>query len=80
MGGMVFSYEGESLDAIYEDLSLEYPEFFDYETESDPKLQLERISEVLSSLKPTYENPYSSGMAVWKSLPFAYFGQTLNII
>lgn len=61
-GRIGFSKEGGGIDAVYETLSAEYPEFFDYEAEKGPKAQLEKIAEVLDTLKPIYENPFGQDM------------------
>lgn len=53
---------GRDVDVLYNELAETYPEFFDAEQYAHPVDQLEHIAEVLDSLKPVEENPYSYDM------------------
>lgn len=53
---------GRDVDVLYNELAETYPEFFDAEQYTHPVDQLEHIAEVLDSLKPVEENPYSYDM------------------
>ena len=53
---------GRDVDVLYNELAETYPELFDAEQYTHPVDQLEHIAEVLDSLKPVEENPYSYDM------------------
>lgn len=55
--------DGTNVDQVYKELAEQWPGFFNEEAISNPADQLLHIEEVLESLKPIYENPYSYHMA-----------------
>ena len=61
-GRLNFTKDGTSIDSVYQELAELYPEFFDAEGVMNSADQLERIVDVLDSLKPTETNPYSREM------------------
>ena len=61
-GKFTLSNDGIPVDIIYSELADMYPEFFDAERYTHPADQLDHISEVLESLKPIEENPYTYNM------------------
>ena len=60
-GRLLLTNDGMPVDALYSELCQSYPEFFSDEI-THPADQLERISDVLDSLRPIYENPYSNNL------------------
>ena len=59
--------DGTPVDVLYQELTEEYPEFFDAEL-THPADQLVHIAEVLTELQPVTGNPYSHNMresATW---------------
>lgn len=52
-----------NLDSVYEEMSEMWPEFFDSAEQTHPTDQLLHIIDVLDSLRPVYENPFSYDMA-----------------
>ena len=52
-----------NIDAVYEEMSEMWPEFFNSAEQTHPTDQLLHIIDVLDSLRPVYENPFSYDMA-----------------
>ena len=68
LGKIKLVNNGIPVDTFYQELAGRYPEFFDEAEHSHPADQLEHIAEVLDSLNPFEENPYSLNMresATW---------------
>jgi len=61
-GRFVLSNEGTPVDRVYNQLAELYPEFFDADQYTHAADQLAHIVEVLDSLAPVEENPYSYNM------------------
>lgn len=61
-GRLLLSNEGTPVDRAYQQLAELYPEFFDADQYTHPADQLAHIVEVLDSLAPVEENPYSYNM------------------
>lgn len=59
-GRLKFSKNGTSIDAVYQELSTLYPEFFDSSEQTNSADQLERILDVLDEIQPTEVNLYNS--------------------
>lgn len=55
--------DGTNVDRIYKELAEQWPWLFNEEAVSHPADQLLQIEDVLESLKPIYENPFSYHMA-----------------
>ena len=63
MGRMkLSSVEGVPIDTAYSELAQKYPGLFDEQAYTNPADQLVNISDVLDSIQPVLENPYSSEM------------------
>lgn len=63
MGRMkLSSSDGLPIDTVYSELAQEYPGLFDEQAYTNPADQLINISDVLESIQPVLENPYSSEM------------------
>lgn len=60
-GRLLLTNGGMPVDTLYSELCQSYPEFFSDEI-THPADQIERISDVLDSLRPIYENPYSNNL------------------
>ncbi len=58
MGRLNFTNDGRSIDSVYQELSSLYPEFFNEEEQTNSADQLERIVEVLDSIRTTEANPF----------------------
>lgn len=58
MGRLKFTKDGVAIDAVYQELSSLYPEFFDSERENNTADQLEQIINVLDEIQPTEVNPF----------------------
>lgn len=56
------STDGMSVDSVYRELSEQYPELFDEAEYANPADQLINLSDVLESIQPVVENPYSADM------------------
>lgn len=56
------SSDGLPIDTVYSELAQEYPGLFDEQAYTNPADQLINISDVLESIQPVLENPYSSEM------------------
>ena len=56
------SSDGLPIDTVYSELAQEYPGLFDEQAYANPADQLVNISDVLDSIQPVLENPYSSEM------------------
>ena len=67
-GRIKIANDGLPVDSAYQELASMYPEFFDAEEYTHPADQLLHIAEVLDSLQPYEENPFSRNMrenATW---------------
>lgn len=62
MGRFTLSKEGVPVDTVYQELQARWPEFFSEQKETAPADQLLHIAEVLDTVAPKYENPYSLDM------------------
>ena len=51
-GNLTISNNGLSIDSFYQELSSQFPHLFDSHRETSPSDQLEKLNEVLTSLKP----------------------------
>lgn len=51
-GNLTISNRGISIDSFYQELSSSFPHLFDSKRETSPSDQLEKLNEVLTSLKP----------------------------
>lgn len=51
-GNLTISNRGISIDSFYQELSSQFPHLFDSKRETSPSDQLEKLNEVLTSLKP----------------------------
>lgn len=60
MGRLKFTNDGMSIDAVYQELSSLYPEFFNEEEQSNTADQLEQMLNVLDEIQPTEINPFDS--------------------
>lgn len=79
MGTLNLANDGESIDVFYESLTEEYPEFFD-ENITGVYEQLERITEVMQSLRPFRENPFDDDMdSAIEYLAYDIMDQFFNI-
>lgn len=54
--------DGVPVNTAYNELAEQYPEFFDADQYTHPAEQLEHIADVLDSLRPFDENPYTYNM------------------
>ena len=58
MGRLKFTKDGMGIDAVYQELSSLYPQFFDADVQTDSASQLERMVDVLDEIQPMDINPF----------------------
>lgn len=61
-GRMGLANSGVGIDVVYQELTRNYPEFFDIEKQRGGKKRLKHIESVLDSLKNVFENPFEGYM------------------
>ena len=60
LGRLRISEKGIELDALWGEISQQWPEFFPQDTQEAQQVYL--IADALDAVQPTYENPYGYGM------------------